>query len=75
MKPVAASAPAPRLLDHLREKIRYKHYSVSTEKLYLYWVRFFIRWSGLRHPLEMGAVDTAFRAYSLRMRSKKHSPY
>lgn len=35
-----------RLLDQLRERIRYMHYSLSTEKVYLYWVRFFIRWHG-----------------------------
>ena len=39
----------PRLLDQVRERLRYKHYSLSTEKVYVYWIRFFIRWSGLRH--------------------------
>ena len=37
------------------------HYSLSTEKVYLYWVRFFIRWHGRngtsRHPREMGSVE------------------
>lgn len=47
----------PRLLDQVRERLRYKHYSLSTEKTYVYWIRFFIRWSGLRHPKEMGAVE------------------
>jgi integron integrase len=47
----------PRLLDQVRERLRYKHYSLSTEKLYVYWIRFFIRWSGLRHPVEMGAIE------------------
>lgn len=47
----------PRLLDQVRDRLRYKHYSLSTEKLYVYWVRFFIRWSGLRHPAEMGAAE------------------
>lgn len=48
-----------RLLDQVRERIRYLHYSLSTEKVYLYWVRFFIRWHGrngtMTHPREMGA--------------------
>jgi len=48
---------APRLLDQVRESLRYKHYSLATEKLYVYWIRFFIRWSGLRHPREMGAPE------------------
>lgn len=47
----------PRLLTQVRERLHYKHYSLSTEKLYVYWIRFFIRWSGLRHPVEMGAVE------------------
>ena len=37
------------------------HYSLSTEKTYLYWVRFFVRWSGhggqMRHPRDMGAPE------------------
>jgi integron integrase len=47
----------PRLMDQVRECLRYKHYSLATEKLYVYWIRFFIRWSGLRHPKEMGAPE------------------
>ena len=39
-KPVLQSI---RLLDQVRERIRYLHYSLSTEKVYLYWVRFFVR--------------------------------
>ena len=35
------------------------HYSLSTEKIYLYWVRFFIRWHGregqMQHPRNIGA--------------------
>ena len=50
-------AKPSRLLDQVRESIRYKHYSLATEKIYVYWIRFFIRWSGLRHPKEMGAPE------------------
>ena len=50
---------AIRLLDQVRERIRYLHYSLATEKVYLYWVRFFVRWHGrhgtMTHPREMGA--------------------
>jgi hypothetical protein len=50
------------MLDRMRERIRYFHYSLKTEKAYLYWVRFFIRWSatqpgGMRHPRDMGVQD------------------
>ena len=51
------SAPPPRLLDQLRERIRYKHYSIRTEQAYVHWVRAFIRHHGLRHPGELGAVE------------------
>jgi len=46
-----------RLLDQVRERARYLHYSLATEKAYLYWVRFFVRWHGLRHPRDMGAPE------------------
>src|SRR6266446_2741444 len=41
---------ATRLLDQLRERIRYRHYSIRTEQAYVYWVRYFVRWHGIRHP-------------------------
>ena len=31
------------------------HYSLRTEEAYVYWVRSFIRWSGMRHPRDLGA--------------------
>jgi Phage integrase, N-terminal SAM-like domain len=50
-----------RLLDQIRERIRYLHYSLQTEKVYLYWARFFIRWhcraGQMRHPREMGKAE------------------
>ena len=52
-----ASPPAPRLLDQLRQAIRYKHYSLRTEQAYVYWVRAFIRHNRLRHPRELGAAE------------------
>jgi len=58
---ISPSAPAPkstRLLGQMRERIRYFHYRLQTEKTYLYWSRFFIRWRGrngaMRHPKVMG---------------------
>ena len=46
-----------RLLDTLRERLRYMHYSLRTEEAYVYWVRGFVRWSGMRHPRELGAAE------------------
>lgn len=62
MKPGAPPLQSARLLDQVRERIRYMHYSLKTEKAYHYWVRFFVRWSatqpgGMRHPRDMGVHD------------------
>lgn len=61
MKPDMPPLRSVRLLDQVRERIRYLHYSLSTEKVYLYWVRFFIRWNAnsgqMRHPRDMGASE------------------
>jgi hypothetical protein len=46
-----------RLLEQVRERIRYLHYSLRTEQAYVRWVRLFVRWSGLRHPRECGHRD------------------
>ena len=62
MKPGMPAMHSVRLLDQLRERIRYVHYSLSTEKAYVYWVPFFVRWRGrggvMRHPREMGGGRT-----------------
>lgn len=52
-----AQLRSARLLDQLRERLRYAHYSLRTEKTYVYWARFFIRFHRLRHPKEMGAPE------------------
>ena len=46
-----------RLLDQLRERIRYCHYSLRTEQAYVYWVRAFIRFHGMRYPREMAVAE------------------
>lgn len=53
----ASHAVPPRLLDQMRACIRYKHYSLRTEKAYLFWVRRFIRFHGLRHPRSMAGPE------------------
>jgi integron integrase len=50
-----------RLIEQFREEMRARHYSRRTEKAYWYWIRWFIRFHGRRHPLEMGEAEvTAF---------------
>lgn len=52
---VGLPATAPRrLLDQVRERVRYLHYSLRTEEAYVHWIRAFVRFHGLRHPRDMG---------------------
>ena len=53
----ADSASAPRLLEQVRGRIRFKHYSIRTEDAYLDWIKRFIRHFGKRHPRDMGAAE------------------
>jgi integron integrase len=53
----APTPPGRRLLQQVSERARYLHYSLSTEKAYLYWIRFFVRWHGMRHPRDMGPQE------------------
>jgi integron integrase len=45
------------VLDQVRERVRYDHYSLRTEQAYVFWVRRFIRYHGLRHPRELGGPE------------------
>ncbi|WP_430755077.1 site-specific integrase [Magnetovirga frankeli] len=42
------------LLGDLRDLLRRKHYSISTEQAYLDWARRYILFHGKRHPNDMG---------------------
>ena len=55
--PLLPPLAATKVLDQLRERIRYLHYSLRTEDAYVYWVRAFIRFHGRRHPREMGGPE------------------
>lgn len=46
-----------RLLDQLRERLRYLHYSPRTEQAYVYWACAFIRFHDRRHPSTMGGPE------------------
>ena len=50
-------APAPKLLEQVRGKIRLKHYSIRTEQAYTDWIRRFILHFGKKHPRVMGAAE------------------
>lgn len=50
-------APKLRLREQFRSVMRLNHYSIRTEKSYWYWIRYFIRFHGMRHSLELGTSD------------------
>jgi hypothetical protein len=47
----------PKLLDRVRDRLRYKQYSLRTEEAYVFWIKRFIYFTGKRHPAAMGAVE------------------
>ena len=64
MNPVGYRPQSKRLLEQVREVLRYRHYSLKTEQAYLYWIRFFVRWQSrdapveaMRHPRDMGSTE------------------
>jgi|LakMenEpi03Aug12_release.lakeMendotaPanAssembly.Ray.scaffolds.fasta_scaffold697022_2 hypothetical protein len=56
-KVAAPTLQSIRLLDQVREWVGYLHYSLQTDKGYVYRARFLIRWHGrngtMTHPLDM----------------------
>ena len=49
----------PRLFDQVRNELRLNHYSLRTEKTYLFWIRQFILHAGKRHPSTLGAREVS----------------
>jgi len=66
----APAAPAPRLMDEVRRRLRLKHYSLRTEKVYVAWIRRFILSSGKRHPRTMGAMEVELFLSDLAVRGR-----
>jgi integrase len=61
-KPDWVPPRSAKLLDQVRERVRYLHYSLQTEKAYVYWAKAFVLWvarsnGGFRHPREMGQAE------------------
>ena len=66
----SAGAPAPRLLDRVRQTIRARHYSPKTEKSYVAWIKRYVVFHGKRHPSEMGTDEV--RAFLSWLATEKH---
>ena len=43
-----------KLEQQIREACRTRHYSLSTERVYVSWYKRFVRWAGLKHPATLG---------------------
>ena len=48
---------ASRLMDQVRETLRFYHYAYNTEKSYVEWILRFIRFNGKKHPKDMGKFE------------------
>lgn len=46
-----------KLLSQVKVALRSRHYSVRTEKTYISWIKKFVRFHGLRHPVDMGEEE------------------
>lgn len=48
--PTPIPAQPTRFLDKVRSFLRFRGMAYKTEKTYLFWIKRFIRFHGLRHP-------------------------
>ena len=60
----------PRLLDRVRDRLRYKHYSLRTEQAYIHWIKRFIYFHGKRHPEQMNGPEVEAFLTHLAIRGK-----
>jgi hypothetical protein len=63
--PVSYVPQSYRLLDQLRDILRYKHHNLRTEEVYLYWVKFLSVGMGATHshfPMSMQGNPSSSRA-------------
>ena len=59
LDPSVAPSGKPKLLDQVRHEIRVRHMALSTERLYVNWIRRFILFHHKRHPAEMGQAEVS----------------
>src|SRR5438128_2383695 len=58
---------APKLLVQVRRAIRVRHYSRRTEEAYVQWIRRFVRFNGLKNPVELQGKGRKDRVAWLRV--------
>lgn len=66
----AVPARAPKLLTAMRYALRARHLSYSTERQYVHWALRYVRFHGLRHPLDLGEEDVRVFLTDLAVRGR-----
>ena len=55
---------SPKLLDQVRNRLRYKHYALKTERTYIAWIRRYIYFHNKTHPKDLdGSAVARFLSY------------
>src|SRR5438477_13205779 len=54
---LSQSKPNSKLIDQVSNVMRFKHYSLRTERTYWDWIERFIRFHAMSHPREMGEAE------------------
>jgi site-specific recombinase XerD len=47
----------PKLLVQVRNNIRARNYALQTEKAYVNWIKRYIHFNKLKHPIDLGHVE------------------
>lgn len=63
---------AKKLLEQVKDKLRVKNYARKTEVSYCNWIKYFINFSGKRHPRDMGGTE--IEAFLTHLAKKNYSP-
>jgi len=59
-----------KLLDVVKDTMRFKHYSLSTERTYIHWIKQYIFFHNKKHPKEMGKDEIEEFLTSLATKNK-----
>jgi integron integrase len=63
-------ADSPKLFDRIHTTFRLKHFSLKTEKSYLYYIKDYLRYHQMRPPRELGVDE--IRQYLIHLAVEKH---
>ena len=56
------SAQPKKLMVRVKEMMETRHYAVSTQKTYRYWILDYIRYHGTQHPATLGKARATVRS-------------